>query len=172
VRKYLLRLPFEQNTHARHQSYLHAEPVERKRSTDRDCSKLAVASIPTMTRSLPFIAIVDDDDSVRRALTRVLTTSNFEVTSFASGEEFLASLRERLPDCAILDYQIQELTAHNLQQRIAAAQLKVPVIVVTAHDDPVLREQCMAAGAVGYLSKPLGRDSLLAAIDKALGRTT
>src|SRR5215831_9600149 len=100
-----------------------------------------------MTRSFPFVAIVDDDDSVRRALTRVLPTSNFAVTSFAAGEEFLASLSQRLPDCVILDYQIQELTSHNVQQRLAAAQLKLPVIVVTAHDDPVLREQCLAAGA-------------------------
>jgi len=123
-----------------------------------------------MTRERPLIAVVDDDEAVRRALSRVLTISGFAVESYASGREFLDSLADHTPDCVILDFQLQGDTAHGILNQMAVARVDTRVIVVTAHDDPALREQCLAAGAVAYLNKPLGRDNLLAAIERALQR--
>jgi FixJ family two-component response regulator len=111
---------------------------------------------------------VDDEESVRRALARVLGASQFDVDVFASGQEFLDSLRTRLPDCAILDYQMRGLTGRDVQRQLALASIHIPIIVVTAHDQPTLREQCLADGAVAYLAKPLQRERLVGLINDAI----
>ena len=116
----------------------------------------------------PLLAVVDDEESVRRALARMLSASQFEVDVFASGEEFLDSLRTRLPDCVILDYRMPGLTGRDVQRQLGLAQLRVPIIVVTAHDHPALREQCLADGAVAYLAKPLHRERLVGLINDAI----
>jgi FixJ family two-component response regulator len=116
----------------------------------------------------PHIAIVDDEESVRRALARMLSASLFAVEVFASGQEFLDSLTSRLPDCVILDYQMPGLTGRDVQRRLVAAHINLPIIVVTAHDQPALREQCLADGAVAYLAKPLQRERLVGLIHDAL----
>ena len=116
----------------------------------------------------PLIAVVDDEESVRRALARVLGASQFDVEVFGSGQEFLDSLRTRLPDCAILDYQMRGLTGRDVQRQLALANIHIPIIVVTAHDQPTLREQCLADGAVAYLAKPLQRERLVGLINDAI----
>jgi FixJ family two-component response regulator len=116
----------------------------------------------------PLIAVVDDEESVRRALARMLSASQFEVEVFASGQEFLDSLRIRLPDCVILDYRMPGLTGRDVQRQLALAQIRVPIIVVTAHDLAALREQCLADGAVAYLAKPLQRERLVGLINDAI----
>jgi len=116
----------------------------------------------------PLVAVVDDEESVRRALARVLSASQFEVDVFASGQEFLDSLRTRLPECVILDYQMPGLHGRDVQRQLAHAQIRVPIIVVTAHDQPALREQCLADGAVAYLTKPLQRERLVGLINDAI----
>ncbi len=114
------------------------------------------------------VAIVDDEEAVRRALGRLLRALQMEVSVYASGEEFLHSLRTARPDCVVLDFQMPGLTGRDVQRAIAMARLHVPVIMVTAHDHPALREQCLAEGAIAWLPKPLRRDNLLAAIELAL----
>ena len=114
-----------------------------------------------MVPARPLIAVVDDEESVRRALARMLGASQFDVDVFASGQEFLDSLRTRLPDCLVLDYQMPGLTGRDVQRQLALAQTQVPIIVVTAHDEPALREQCLADGAVAYVAKPLQRERLV-----------
>jgi FixJ family two-component response regulator len=121
-----------------------------------------------MLAARPLIAVVDDEESVRRALGRMLTASNFETLVFGSGQEFLDSLTDRRPDCVILDYQMPGLTGRDVQRHLARAQITVPIIVVTAHDQPELREQCLADGAIAYLSKPLQRERLVAVIQRAI----
>jgi FixJ family two-component response regulator len=117
----------------------------------------------------PLIALVDDEESVRRALARMLSASQFDVEVFASGQEFLDSLRTRVPDCAILDYQMPGLTGRDVQRQLCQEQIRLPLIVVTAHDHPALREQCLADGAVAYLAKPLQRERLVDLINDAIG---
>ena len=121
-----------------------------------------------MTTPRRLIAVVDDEESVRRAFARMLRTSPFDVETFASGQEFLDSLRTRRPDCVVLDYQMPGLTGRDVQRQLAEAQIRLPIIVVTAHDQPALREQCLADGAVAYIAKPLQRERLLSLIDDAI----
>ena len=123
-----------------------------------------------MAPARPLVAVVDDEESVRRALARMLGASEFDVDVFASGQEFLDSLRTRLPDCLILDYQMPGLTGRDVQRRLTLAQTPVPIIVVTAHDQPALREQCLADGAIAYVAKPLQRERLVGLIHDAIRR--
>ena len=122
-----------------------------------------------MLAARPLIAVVDDEESVRRALGRMLNASNFETLVFGSGQEFLDSLATRRPDCVVLDYQMPGLTGRDVQRHLARAQIKVPIIVVTAHDQPELREQCLADGAIAYVAKPLQRERLVNLIEGAIG---
>ncbi len=116
----------------------------------------------------PLVAVVDDEESVRRALARMLSASQLDVEVFASGQEFLDSLRTHLPDCLILDYRMPGLTGREVQRQLALVQVHLPIIVVTAHDQPALREQCLADGAVAYLAKPLQRERLVGLINDAI----
>ena len=121
-----------------------------------------------MAHLRPLIALVDDEESVRRALARMLSASQFDVDVFATGQEFLDSLRTRLPDCVVHDYQMPGLTGRDVQRQLSLGQIHLPIIVVTAHDQPALREQCLADGAVAYLSKPLQRERLVDLINDAV----
>lgn len=121
-----------------------------------------------MTAPRPLIAVVDDEESVRRALARMLSASQLDVEIFGSGREFLDSLRTRRPDCVVLDYQMPGLTGRDVQRQLAEARIRLPIIVVTAHDQPALREQCLADGAVAYIAKPLQRARLLGLIEDAI----
>jgi FixJ family two-component response regulator len=117
----------------------------------------------------PLIAIVDDEVSVRLALGRLLRASSYEVAVFGSGHEFLQSLQTRHPHCVILDYQMPEMTGRDVQRALFLANERLPVIIVTAYDQPALREKCLADGAAAYFAKPLRREQLITAIETALG---
>jgi FixJ family two-component response regulator len=121
-----------------------------------------------MANSPPHIAVVDDEESVRLALARMLRASSFEVSIYRSGEDFLESLKTVVPDCAVLDFQMPGLTGRDVQRAISVAKLSLPIIIVTAHDQPSLREKVLADGAVAYFTKPLRRDALIAALQEAL----
>jgi FixJ family two-component response regulator len=125
-----------------------------------------------MCASRRLIAVVDDEESVRRALARMLNASQFDVEVFASGREFLDALRDRRPDCVVLDYQMPGLNGRDVQRQLTNAQISLPVIVVTAHEQPALREQCLADGASAYLAKPLHRERLVSAIDDAMKQSS
>jgi FixJ family two-component response regulator len=98
----------------------------------------------------------------------MLSVSAFSVRVFGSGQEFLDSLSSQRPDCVVLDYQMPGLTGRDVQRRLALAQISLPIIVVTAHDQPALREQCLADGAVAYLAKPLHREPLVDLVNNVL----
>ena len=120
-----------------------------------------------MANRQPLIAVVDDEESVRLALGRMLRASGYEVTIYRSGEEFLESLQVSRPDCVVLDFQMPGLTGRDVQQALAVAKVRLPIILVTAHDQATLREKVLADGAVAYFAKPLRRDELIAAVDRA-----
>ncbi len=121
-------------------------------------------------RERMLIAVVDDEASVRRALVRVLRVSHFDTADFASGAEFLHSLRFQRPDCLVLDIHMAGLTGRDVQRALALMQVRVPSIIMTAHADPGLREECLAAGAHAYLRKPPRAEELLANIRMAIAR--
>ena len=116
-----------------------------------------------------FVAIVDDDDAVRRALSRLVRSLGFEADAFPSGETFLAALPTRRPDCVVLDLNMPRVTGFDVQARLAEADLHIPVIVITGHDSPEARARALAGGASAYLCKPLDGQALGEAIRTAVG---
>ena len=115
-----------------------------------------------------LIAVVDDDDSIRRALARLLQGYNFDVLTFSSGQEFLSSLRGRRPDCVILDFQMPGLTGGDVQCLLSLAEIPLPVIIMTAYDHPTMREQCLRRGAVACIAKSDLQDDLIVTITAAM----
>jgi FixJ family two-component response regulator len=122
-----------------------------------------------MVRTRPRVAVVDDDKSVRKALQRLLRASDLDADTFASAQDFLASLSHATPpDCLVLDLQMPGVSGLDLQRQIGRAGLRLPIVVITAHDEPGMQARCLAAGASAYLRKPLEAGKLLAAIEAAI----
>ena len=88
-----------------------------------------------------------------------------------SGSQFIASLSEGTPDCLIVDLQMPEMTGLELQQNLNRSNIRIPTIIITAHDEMGMRERCKSVGAIAYLSKPVNDASLFAAIEVAGGTT-
>ena len=99
--------------------------------------------------------MVDDDEPIRRALSRLLRAWEFSVKSFSCGQEFLDSLRDRHPDCVVLDLHMPEMNGLRVLRDLRFKGLDMPVIIITAHDEPTARADCMAMGANDYLAKPV-----------------
>src|SRR3954469_12783353 len=110
-----------------------------------------------------YVAIVDDDESVRRALARLISAHSFPVRCYASADEFLNS-ENGVPACLILDLRMNGMTGLELLHHLAGTGSKIPVIVTTADDEPGLQHRCKLAGASSFLTKPVVADSLLNAI--------
>jgi FixJ family two-component response regulator len=121
-----------------------------------------------MSREQPLIAIVDDEESVLRALQRLLRSAGLKVEVFAGGAEFLASLPDHQPDCVVLDIHMPGVTGFEVQARLSEAGLALPVVIITGYDTPETRHRVLAGGAVAYLRKPVDDQALLDAITKAL----
>lgn len=117
-----------------------------------------------------FVAVVDDDESVGRAIKRLLRSVGIGSDAFLSGDDFLntlASIPSYHPSCVILDIQMPGLNGLEVQRRLAGTG--IPVIVITAYDDVALREQALAAGAIAYLRKPFNDALLIKTVCTALG---
>jgi FixJ family two-component response regulator len=121
-----------------------------------------------MRLTLPLIAIIDDDEGIRRALRRLLRTLRYEPVAFASGEEFLESLPACRPGCVLMDLHLPGLNAIEVLARMHEGARAPPVIVMTGFDEPGTRERCLAAGAADYMAKPIEAAHLAAAISRAL----
>src|SRR5687767_10030756 len=93
------------------------------------------------------VALVDDDASVRRALARLLSASSFEITTFGSAVQFIKSLEGQAPQCLVVDLHMPEITGLELQRQLVRAGVNIPTIVITAYNEPGLRERCESAGA-------------------------
>ena len=114
------------------------------------------------------VAVVDDDEPVRRALARLIRSLGFEAEVFSSGEDFLAALPTRRPDCVVLDLNMPGVDGFGVQARMAESRMRVPVIVITGHDSPEARARALGLGAATYLRKPLDADVLREAIREAV----
>ena len=120
----------------------------------------------------PHIAIVDDEEPVRKALKRLLLASGFEAESFASGKEFLASHTQPPPDCLILDMHMPGMTGLQVIDALRGAGRELPTVIITAYDAPEISAQCRAAGVSAYLRKPLDERVLLNSISASLARSS
>ena len=117
-----------------------------------------------MAAIVPYVAIVDDEEPVRKALKRLLRASGLEAETYASGRDFLDASALRRPDCVILDLHMPDMSGFQVLNEMRAAHRMLPTVVITAYDEPGAREQCLAAGAAAYLRKPLEEKLLLNAI--------
>lgn len=118
--------------------------------------------------SLGYIAIVDDDEAVRRAVTRLIRTFSYHFQTYGSGITFLDSLSTRVPACLIVDLQMDDMTGLELLHHLAVMGLRIPTIVVTARDESGIRHAPEISGALAFLVKPVMRDPLLKAIEAAM----
>lgn len=114
------------------------------------------------------IAVVDDDNSVRKALRRLLRSADLDTEMYGSGSEFLETLQTSVPDCIVLDLQMPEMSGLELQEHLKNRGLSLPVVVVTGHDEPGMQARCLEAGANAYLRKPIDGKALMEAISQAI----
>jgi FixJ family two-component response regulator len=121
-----------------------------------------------MTDNQSIVMIVDDDDSIRKAVGRLMKSFGLAVETFASAEEFLGSDRLEKTSCLILDVQMPGMDGLELQERLVASSHTIPIVFITAFNDGRARAQALQAGAVGYLIKPFADQELLNCIHAAL----
>ncbi len=120
--------------------------------------------------SRPIVFVVDDDVSVRESLELIIAASGWQPKVFASAEEFLVRPRDTVPSCLVLDVGLPALNGLDLQRRIAG-RADLPIIFITGRGDIPMTVQAMKAGAVEFLTKPLGKEALLNAIRGAIERS-
>lgn len=119
-----------------------------------------------MADASPWIAIVDDDLSMLKALRASLLHRGLQAKTFGSAEEFIDSLPAGLPECLIVDLQMPKMSGLELHHYLMRNGLQIPTIIITAHADRV-RQRSEFAGIIAVLPKPLEKASLFAAIDAA-----
>lgn len=115
-----------------------------------------------------LIAVVDDDEFMRQALSALLSSFGYPVADFEGAEAFLRSDQRRSTACLIADVQMPIMTGLDLQARLLAAGDRIPVIFITAHPDPIIENRAIRNGAKGFLIKPFSQDDLIASVNSAL----
>lgn len=125
-----------------------------------------------MTAPTPMIHVVDDDDSLRKAVMRLLKTAGYEVRGYASAGEFLLTRVGNMPGCLVLDVRMPGPSGLDLQAWINERDDALPIIFLTGNGDIPTSVKAMKAGAVDFLTKPVQKDALLAAVRNALARDT
>jgi FixJ family two-component response regulator len=144
---------------------------ERDRPSGQLDSPSGLAQLASMADASPKIAIVDDDASVLKALTRLLRAHAFRTQAYASARDFLADLPDAAPDCLILDLQMPEMSGIELLQFLTGKGMTIPTIIITAQGDAAIRQRCDSMGAIAFLTKPLQDSALFAALDKVRSST-
>ena len=124
-----------------------------------------------MSKPKPLIAIVDDDESVCRAMKRLVRSLGMEADAFTSGREFIDRIETMpsfQPDCVVLDVQMPGMSGLEVQERLANSGNRLPVIFITAHDDAGVRDRALAAGAIDFLRKPFNDELFMKTLHVAL----
>ena len=109
------------------------------------------------------VAVIDDDESVRTALVRLFRSVDFETFAFGSARSFLSEFRDLTLDCVVLDLQMPEMTGLDVQRylKMVYPTISLPVVMITAQDEPGSCESCLAAGVAAYLRKPVESTALV-----------
>jgi len=117
-----------------------------------------------------IIGVVDDEEPVRIAIGSVLRSLGFKVEMFGSAEDLLGSPRLDDIACLIVDVRLLGMSGLDLQRHLLAAKRELPMIFMSAHDDPVARRQALAAGALAFLRKPFSEKALIDAVRSGLSQ--
>lgn len=118
--------------------------------------------------TVPRVAVVDDDASFLRALERLLRAAGYAVDAYPSGRAFLDAVAFHRPHCVVLDVQMPEMSGLEVEERLGAMKLSLPVILITAHDSPPLRERSRQFHPVKVLVKPFTADALLEVLARVI----
>ena len=113
------------------------------------------------------VHIVDDEETIRKALRFTLRTAGFAVEAYASGPEFLSAAGDAKKGCVILDMHMPDMDGLQVQVELTRRGIDMPVVMLTGNGDPTLAVQAMQAGAADFLAKPVEKAALLGAIDRA-----
>ena len=115
-----------------------------------------------------LIAIVDDDQYMRRSLERLVKSAGFTTKSFISAEDYLEAHNHDEIGCIILDVGLPGMSGFDLERRLTAKHKRTPIIFISARDEPEVRREASQRAAVAFLGKPFGDDTLLNAVRTAL----
>jgi FixJ family two-component response regulator len=121
-----------------------------------------------MTAVTPIVHVVDDDASFRTAIARLLGASGYQVALYGSASELLEKLPGGAPGCILLDVKMSGLNGPQLQERLGELGHKLPIVFLTGHGDVPTSVRAIKAGAEDFLTKPVPKKELLAAIERAL----
>ena len=121
-----------------------------------------------MSEAAPAIFVVDDDASLRKALSRLIGSAGYRVLTFSSAAEFLESKIDDCPCCLVLDVQMPGLTGFDLQSEMKIRNLDFPIIFLTGHGDIPMSVKAMKEGALNFLTKPVSDKDLLGAVQEAI----
>ncbi|ACC74765.1 response regulator [Paraburkholderia phymatum] len=117
-----------------------------------------------------IVYVVDDDDSMRAAVSMLLRSVGLRVEAFASAQEFLSFDKPDMPSCLILDVRLKGQSGLAVQEQIASGDVHVPIIFMTAHGDIAMSVKAMKAGAMDFLAKPFRDQDMLDAVASALAK--
>jgi FixJ family two-component response regulator len=123
-----------------------------------------------MAEAAPAIFVVDDDASVRDAISNLLESVGLHGETFASADEFLRAPRPEAPSCLILDVKLPGRNGLEVQEELESIGIRIPIVFITAHGDVPMTSRAMKAGAVDFLAKPFQKKDLLEAVHQALER--
>lgn len=124
-----------------------------------------------MPHAEPVVFVVDDDISMRESLEALIRSEGWQAETFATAQEFLSRPLDLVPSCLVLDVYLPGLNGLDLQKSIAAERAYMPTIFITGYGDVPTSVEAMKAGAVEFLTKPFGNETLLNAIRSALERS-
>jgi FixJ family two-component response regulator len=123
-----------------------------------------------MADARPTIFVIDDDASVRDAISNLLESVGLQAKVFESTEAFWKAQRPSAPSCLVLDVRLPGVSGLDFQEQLAKANVSIPVIFLTAHGDVPMTSRAMKAGAIEFLMKPFQKEDLLAAVHHGLDR--
>lgn len=121
-----------------------------------------------MSEPRPVVFVVDDDKDVCTALRRLIHSVGLDVETFTSARDFLQAKRAQVPSCLVLDVRLPDLSGLNLQEKLAEADIDLPIIFITGYGDIPMTVQAMKAGALEFLTKPFKDQELLDAIQRGI----
>jgi FixJ family two-component response regulator len=123
-----------------------------------------------MSGSHPLVYVIDDDESVRRSIKRLLKAHGFRAEAFPSADDFLSLASAKHPSCLVLDLSLPGMSGIDLQKEMERRKFDIPIVFITGHGDIPTSVKAMKGGAVDFLPKPFSAKALLEAVGLAMAR--